>query len=279
MQRTLFLLLLLWCSLASRAQAQAAARGQAGVRARMAECLRSLPEDGPTDTTRRFFPTTGDWSYTHTVHESGGGTRIQRWIFPAAQTSLLFGYDQDVKVDPVRGSFEADPHGQTYGLLISIVNESWQRRWRLVGRNRFVPPGAPASSPVFVEWRRELGRWVISAFGDERYCEPRRLGYERGEVAPVRRLPAPAKPAYAASERWYLDSNLLRFDGQRYARYGQPRELQPGDLEQVGWKDDVRVYVEKGQAHLRLVLYVPVAPDIYQPYQAFGSGPDPYCPR
>jgi hypothetical protein len=278
MTRLRALLLILLCGLAGPVRAQPAARGQAGLRARMAEFLRSLPEDGPTDTTRRFFPTTGDWSYTHTVHEAGGGTRIQRWIFPAAQTSLLFGFDKDVAVDPVRESFQADPHGQTYGLLISIVEGSWRRRWRRVGRNRFVPPGAPASSPVFVEWRREPGRWVIAAFGDERYCSPRRLGYERGEVAPVRRFPAPAQPAYAANEGWYLDGGLS-FDGQRYARYGQPRTLQPGELEQMGWKDEVRVYVEKGQAHLPLVLYVPVAPDIYQPYLAYGRGRDPYCPR
>jgi hypothetical protein len=245
----------------------------------MAELVWSLPEDGPTDTTRRFFPTTGDWSYTHTVHEAGGGTRIQRWIFPAAQTSLLFGFDKDVEVDPVWDSFQADQHGQIDGLLISAVAASWRRRWRLVGRNRFVPPGAPASSPVFVEWRREPGRWVIAAFGDERYCSPRLLGYEPGDVVPVRRLPEPAQPAFAANERWYTDGALVRFGEQRYARYGQPREIQPGDLEPVGWKGDVRVYVEKGQARLSLVLYVPTAPGVYQPYQAFGRGADPYCPR
>jgi hypothetical protein len=245
----------------------------------MAEFLRSLREVGPTDATRRFFPTEGDWSYTHTVHEVGGGARIQRWIFPAAQTSLLFGFDKDVEVDPVWDSFQADQHGQTYGLLISIVEGTGRRRWRLVGRNRFVPPGAPASSPVFVQWRREHGGWVISAFGDERWCEPRLPGHERGEVVPERRLPEPARPVYAASEDWYINGELLRFDEQRYARYRQPRNIQPDDLEPVGWKGEIRVYAEKRRTRAPMVLYVPAAPDLYQPYLAFGSGPDPYCPR
>jgi hypothetical protein len=264
------------CGLAGPVQAQSAARGPAGLRARMAEFLRSLPDDGPTDTTRRFFPTTGDWSYTHTVHLATGRDRIQRWIFPAAQTSLLFGFDKNMPVNPIWDSFQADEHGETYGLLISVVGE---RPWRLVGRNRFVPPRAPASSPVFVEWRREHGQWVISAFGDERTCSPPVSGYATGDIVRVRALPEPTPPVYAVNERWYVDGDFLYFDQQRYWKYGQPRELQPDELEPFGWKGDVRVYVEKGQARLPLVLYVPTAPDIYQPYQALGSGRDPYCPR
>jgi hypothetical protein len=30
---------------------------------------------------------------------------------------------------------------------------------------RFVPPEEPDDSRTFVEWRREAGRWVISAIG------------------------------------------------------------------------------------------------------------------
>ncbi len=35
------------------------------------------------------------------------------------------------------------------------------------GRGAAPPTREPASSPTFVEWRREDGRWVVSAFGDE----------------------------------------------------------------------------------------------------------------
>lgn len=268
-------LLAAWCGLASPAHAQAGLCGETGLRARMGVFVRAIPDDGPTDAIRRFFPTTGDWSYSHAVHQAGGGIRLQRWVFPAAQTSRLFGFDSDVAVDPVWDSFLADQHGQIDGLLISAVDSDRQRPWRRVGGSRFVPPGAPASSRVFVEWRRERGRWVISAFGDERFCGPRLPGYELGEAVPVRSLPAPARPAYAADERWYVNSETLRFDGQRHMKYGQPRDLQPSDLEPVGWKGDVCVYAEKGRTRSPEILYVPAAPDSYQPYQAYGRGRDP----
>jgi hypothetical protein len=262
------------CGLVSPARAQAVARGREGLRARMAEFLDTLSEDGPTDPMRRFFPTTGDWSYTHTVHLASGRARIQRWTFPAAQTSLLFGFGKGVEVNPVWDSFLADQHGQIEGLLISVVGVT---PWRLVGRNRFVPPEAPASSPVFVDWRREHGRWVIAAFGDERHCRRALLGYVTGSIVRERPLPERTPPVYAANERWYVDGDFLFFDAQRYWKYGQPRELQPDDLEPFGWKGEVRVYVEKGYAHVPIVLYVPTAPDIYQPYQAIGRGRDPFC--
>lgn len=242
----------------------------------MAAFLDAVAEDGPTDPMRRFFPTTGDWTYTHTVHLATGRDRIQRWTFPAAQTSLLFGFGKGINVDPIWDSFLSDPHGQALGLLITAIGDT---PWRLVGRNRFVPPGASASSPVFVEWRREHGQWVISAFGDERYCSWPPLGYETGSIVRERALPEPSPPVYAANERWYVDSEDLYFDAQRYEKYGQPREIQPADLEPFGWKGDVRVYVQRGWARLAQVLYVPTGPDLYEPYQAIGRGRDPYCAR
>lgn len=37
-----------------------------------------------------------------------------------------------------------------------------------------MPPFASASSPIFVEWRREGDKWVINAFGDE-WFDPNHL--------------------------------------------------------------------------------------------------------
>ncbi len=37
--------------------------------------------------------------------------------------------------------------------------------WPRVGGSRFVPPGQDASSPTFVTWRKEAGRWVIDEIG------------------------------------------------------------------------------------------------------------------
>jgi len=63
--------------------------------------------------------------------------------------------------------------GQKLGLLLEVIMRTGA--WRLVGGNRFVPPGAPASSRTFVEWRQEGNRWVISAFGDEWFQNPDQL--------------------------------------------------------------------------------------------------------
>jgi hypothetical protein len=169
---TLVALLAAW-ALVSPLQAQHAARGGTDLRARMAEFLQSLPDDRGADTTRRFFPSSGDWSYTQTVHEENGGTHVERWVIPASQTSALFGFGKGVRVNPVRESFEIIYEGQKYGRLLDVIMHT-PDRWRLVGRNRFVPPGAPASSPVYVEWRREGDTWVISAFGDA-WFDPDRL--------------------------------------------------------------------------------------------------------
>jgi hypothetical protein len=42
-------------------------------------------------------------------------------------------------------------------------------RWRRAAGNRFVPADEPDSSPFYVQWRREDGRWVVSEIGDETY--------------------------------------------------------------------------------------------------------------
>jgi hypothetical protein len=60
-------------------------------------------------------------------------------------------------------------------------------------------------------------------------------------------------------------------------KYGQPREIQPGDLEQIGWHGNIRVSVEKGRAREPLVLYFPTAPDVYQPYRTYNLE-DNLCP-
>jgi hypothetical protein len=242
----------------------------------MTAFVRALRDERSQDTTRRWFPTSGDWSYTHTIHEPGGGTRVGRWIVPAAQTSLLFGYGTGTGPTPIDDSFEVNYEGQKVGVLIDVVMTT-SDRWRLVGRNRFVPPGARTSSPVFVEWRRENGRWVISAFGDEHYCHRRLVGYAVGDVMRVRSPPDPPHPAYAANEPWFINGDVRELDGHRYLKYGQPRELRPGDLEQIGWHGDIRVYVEKGHSAEPFVIYIPTAPETYQPYVTYNLE-DNLCP-
>jgi len=164
--RTVLVALLGVCALLRPLPAQHAGRGESGLRARMTEFLRALPDDRGSDRTRRFFPSSGDLSYVRTVQLEDGNTRAERWVIPASETSSLFGYRAGVRVNPLAESLEISYEGQKPGLLLDVVMRSGDQ-WRLVGRNRFVPPWASASSPIFVEWRREGETWVISAFGDE----------------------------------------------------------------------------------------------------------------
>jgi hypothetical protein len=169
------LVVLLWaCALPDPLRAQQAARGEPDLQARMTEFLRALPDDRGTDTTRRFFPTSGQWTYTRTIHLRSGATFVNRWELPATETSALFGFEPEMRVNPVRESFEINYEGQKLGLLLDVIMRT-PDQWHLVGRNRLVPPGAPPSCPTYVEWRREGGKWVISAFGDEWFTDSHRV--------------------------------------------------------------------------------------------------------
>lgn len=117
------------------------------------------------DSTVHFFPRTGTFTYVRTSHIRGR-EGVRPWVFPADQALRAMDYG-----GPLYHSFSINPHAQPIALLYQqvILREG---RWRRVRGNRFVPPGAPASSPTFVEWRREDGEWVVSAFGDELFGRP-----------------------------------------------------------------------------------------------------------
>lgn len=106
--------------------------------------------------------------YTRTVHDRLGDARREPWVIPAAEISKIFGYGETVVTSPVNESLEIDYEGQKAGLLLDVITRT-SLAWRLVGGSRFVPPGAPASSSTYVEWRREGSTWVIGALGDEWY--------------------------------------------------------------------------------------------------------------
>lgn len=147
-------------------RAQPAHPEQDSLRARMAEFVLALPEDRSSERTRRFFPLSGAWQYKRTVHRSDGRDSAQTWTITVADAPLVFGYPSTRRIHPATESLEINYEAQRPGLLLyTIMNGATV--WRLVGANRFVPLGASASSPTYVEWRREGDRWVISAFGDQ----------------------------------------------------------------------------------------------------------------
>jgi len=109
-----------------------------------------------------FLPNSGDLTYVHTLHRSGGD-RIGIWRFPASDQIGAIQYQA-----PLWEAFVYHPEGQTIGTLhfqVLVRGTSWRR----VRGTRFVPKGAPDTSAAFVEWRRENGRWVVSSLGDESF--------------------------------------------------------------------------------------------------------------
>lgn len=114
------------------------------------------------DSIALFFPRSGDWSYAHTAHHEDG---IRRGV---RRFSALDALSAIRRRGPLGASFSINFHEQPIGLFAHQVMHRGTD-WRRVRGNRFVPPDAPASSPIFVEWRREGDRWVVSAFGDESF--------------------------------------------------------------------------------------------------------------
>jgi hypothetical protein len=108
-----------------------------------------------------FFPSEGPFTYVHTVHQETGDRRGV-WRFPARQA------EEAIRKGPLWASFELQMESQPIGLFAHQVMMRGTK-WRRVSPTRFVPSGETATSGIFVEWRREGSRWVVSSFGDEGY--------------------------------------------------------------------------------------------------------------
>ncbi|HEX8244135.1 MAG TPA: hypothetical protein VF541_11580 [Longimicrobium sp.] len=226
-----------------------------------------------------FFPRRGDWTWYVAHRTKGEPNRVGVWRFPAAQT------DSAIWVGgPVCNSFNSGEL-ETGGALLehagleepplSSSPVHHVAPWRRVRGTRFVPPGEPAESPVFVEWRREDGRWVVAAFGDERFHgrpearvpNPHTVTRDGERGAPLR-LPLPADGAYAAGMDWYQQHVPIEVNGHRLLKYGIPRQLGDGDVVRYGSLHGVPVYVEPGDLRRPTVVYVALTPDgSFQPYQ------------
>ncbi|HEX2080244.1 MAG TPA: hypothetical protein VHG08_21255 [Longimicrobium sp.] len=242
-----------------------------GLSARMQAFLTALGEH-PRDSLVSFLPRRGEWTWVVTTHTLTGD-RIGLWRF--GKDDLLPAIEE---TGPLCDSFSWGGDVMLTGTLMSHVIRN-RGPWRRVPGNRFVPPGASVRAPVFVEWRREDGQWVFSAYGDERRRGPRLLGHSANEV--VRdagpRSPPPAEETadarYAAGAPWYEHNGPLVVDGVSLDRYGAPRPLSPGELVRFGTVHGVPAYVEPGSTGTPGVVYVPVSHGVYQPYQAMaGTG-------
>lgn len=248
------------------------AAAQDGLESRNEAFLRAV-KDAPRDSVAAFFPRRGDWTWTQVAEGAPPGLRSRVWRFPATETLRAIRPH-----GPVCESFWQSPAGVgPIETVLSMRIEGDGTRWRRVAGNRFVPPGESARSPTFVQWRREDGRWVVSAFGDATYWFPRVLGYVRGpDVVRDTVLPLPPTPVYAAEAPWYLDNRTIYFEGYRYTKYGRPRAIADTlSLQRVGRFGLIGVYTEKGNTTAE-ILYIPLAPGQYQLYEV-GHGRGYYC--
>jgi hypothetical protein len=247
------------------------AAAQDGLESRNEAFLRAV-EKAPRDSVAAFFPRRGDWTWTQVAHGAPPGRGLSVWRFAATETLRAIG-----RGGPVCASFwqSGGGVGPVETMLVMRVNRGGTR-WRRVAGNRFVPRGESARSPVFVQWRREDGRWVVSAFGDATYWivhVPREL--RGGDVVRDTMLSLPSTPVYAAEAPWYLDNRPITFEGSRYVKYGRPRAVADSLITRIGRFGSIGVYTGKGDADAEIV-YIPVAPGEYQPYQA-GHGRGYHC--
>jgi hypothetical protein len=108
-----------------------------------------------------YFPRSGEFTYFHTVHEPNG-SRAAEHRFQGREAANL------IESGPLWTSFDVQVEDQPIGLFahqVMLRGAAWKR----VSETRFVPNDADAASAIFVEWRRERSRWVVSSFGDERF--------------------------------------------------------------------------------------------------------------
>lgn len=259
----------LWIAVILSLLAAAPAAAQPSLEARMRAFVHAAAEEH-VDSVVAFFPRRGTWSWVVTTHGSAPGDRVGVWRFDAAQTLDV------IQDGPACQSFMSAVESVRHGALIYRLEAPWRR----VRGYRFVPAGASAASPLFVQWRREDGRWVVSAYGDEQWRRPRLLGVGVGEGRrdttrnPPLTDPIAEDGPHVGRARWFVD-------GVHYIKYGLPRPLRPGDVTRVGWYDGVALHAETGEKGVPEVLYLATGPGFeFQPYQALGSPPcyDPALP-
>ncbi|HEX6372847.1 MAG TPA: hypothetical protein VF006_28250 [Longimicrobium sp.] len=247
---------------AARTQTRAPA-AEAPLAARMQAFLDALNE-GDLAPVAAFFPRRGEWARVRTWGGRSRGERTETARFAAAETPRA------IAAGGAACESFAQPAGEYGPVEGALAMQAMMNRsgWRRVRGNRFVPPGEDARSPVFVEWRREDGRWVVSAYGEEYPDFPRLLGTP---VSMISRdtLIAAEGAAYAADAPWFVQNTPITFEGWRYVRYGLPRRFEPGALARLGSLGRIAVYARAGDTRAPEVLMVPVRPGELQVYQGF----------
>lgn len=220
----------------------------------------------PNDSVAAFFPRRGDWTWVHTRRpfDAPGPPRVGTWRFSAVETLRAIGTG-----GPVCESFDEPGGIGPYEGRLGMQTRMHRGPWRRVRGTRFVPAGESAASPVYVEWRREDGAWVVSAFGDVDVYFPRVLG--RHVPAGWRDTTGVPEDAAFAPADWYV----ITVNGLHHNRYGNPRPLNEGDragLVRIGLYQGVSVFAPRAEADWPAHVYLLTAPGVFQAYEAPHGG-------
>ncbi|HST57505.1 MAG TPA: hypothetical protein VLK84_02380 [Longimicrobium sp.] len=239
----------------------ASAPAETTLTARMQAFLAEV-ERTPNTALAAYFPRRGDWTWEESVRDPRGRRRTGLWRFSGAETLRVI-TDDGLLCDAFDRRSGVGPHERRFAMQARL--HQGQGPWRRVAGNRFVPPGEPATAPVFVEWRREDGQWVVSAFGDKGFYSLRVLGRATGPFSPDT-AGIPEDAAFIPADQF-----TIGIDGRSYSRYGQPRPLNEAErarLVRIGVLNRISVFAERDPAARRGgVVYLLAAPGQYQPYR------------
>lgn len=74
--------------------------------------------------------------------------------------------------------------------------------------------------------------------------------------------------SYAGGEAWFVNDSAITFDRRPFSKFGQPETKDCRALKIVGDHGGVNLFAEVTMSAPFRILYVPVRPGVFQPYQA-----------
>lgn len=132
----------------------------------------------------------------------------------------------------------------------------------VVTREVEVPPPLPEGRPTTV--CLASGQTVeirVSAQGDTL------VGPQRARLSDLRPILG-FSGSYAAAAAWFVNDEPISMDRRQFQKFGTPMAKQCSDLKVVGENMGVNLFADVSAASPFDLLYVPVAPGVFQPYQA-----------
>lgn len=223
-----------------------------------------------------FFSTRGEWDFvTRTRHPDGSET-VGVHRFPGAQTLEAV----ERPDGPLCNVFHS---GDAVALPSLAAYAYYDNAWRRTGPARFDLYDPNIGGGMWVEWRREGRRWVISSIGERMQHFPAVLGIPVAEARDTMRgrrlaLPLPPTARLATDAPWYASSRMLPLGDRPYMREHEPRTIASGRLAYYATTaDGVMVWAERRALASRWgpeVVYVPIdRAGTFMPYDLWqGNG-------